>query len=45
MNKILIKEYKKFIKQGYDSLSIYSLLKKVDDKLTLKKYSKYENSK
>jgi hypothetical protein len=45
MNKILIREYKKLIKQGYDSLSIYFLLRKIDDKLTLKKYSDYENNK
>ncbi len=43
MNKILVKEYKKLIKQGYDSLSIYFLLKKIDDRLTLKKYLNYEN--
>lgn len=44
MNKILIREYKKLIKQDYDSLTIYFQLKKIDDKLTLKKYLEYENS-
>lgn len=44
MNKILIREYKKLLKEGYDSLSIYFALRKIDDRLTLKKYLKYENN-
>lgn len=43
MNKILIKEYKKLIKNDIeDSLSIYFKLKGIDEKLNLKKYSEYE---
>lgn len=42
MNKILIREYKKLLKEGYDSLSIYFTLRKIDDRLTLKEYSEYE---
>lgn len=44
MNKILTKEYKRLLKQGYDSLSIYFMLRKIDDKLTLKEYSNYEKT-
>lgn len=43
MNRVLIREYKKLIKQGYDSLMIYILLRKIDDKLTIKKYMAYKN--
>ena len=43
MNKVLVKEYKKLIKdKTNDSLSIYFKLRKIDDKLTLRKYIEYE---
>ena len=41
MNKIIRKEYKKLIKiNSLDKLEVYSLLKKLDDKLTLNDYLK-----
>ena len=44
MNKVLIKKYKNLIKDNTnDSLTVYCKLRKIDDKLTLRKYVEYEN--